>query len=104
LLLPLASMPHAAIEILRQRLTPAAFVRAATMSEVFTPANAVESGFVDEIVEPAELMTAARAVAARLSTLPRQAYLGTKRRARSALAAALHTAIATDAAELNELF
>ena len=35
------TMPYAAVEILRQRLTPAAFNRAVTLAEPFAPANAV---------------------------------------------------------------
>ena len=44
------TLPQAAVEVLRARLTPSAFGRAAILSETFTPDNAVESGFLDRVV------------------------------------------------------
>jgi enoyl-CoA hydratase len=94
------TMPRAALEILRQRLSPAAFVRAATLAEVFTPANAVETGFLDEVVSPEDLMPTALNVAQRLALLDQTAYEATKQRARSGLLDALRAAIEADRAEL----
>jgi len=48
------TLPRAAIEICRQRLTPAHFNRATALAEVFLPACAVEAGFLDRVVEAAE--------------------------------------------------
>ena len=42
------TLPMAAIEICRQRLTPAHFSRATVLAEVFPPAGAVEAGFLDQ--------------------------------------------------------
>jgi enoyl-CoA hydratase len=97
------TMPRAALEILRQRLTPAAVVRAALLAEVFTPTNAVEAGFLDEMVPADELAGAAREVATRLATLDPEAHAATTLRARARLLADLRTAIDADAAELNGL-
>jgi enoyl-CoA hydratase len=97
------TMPRAALEILRQRLSAAAFVRAATLAEVFSPANAVEAGFLDEVVPPDELMRSAFEVANRLALLDQTAYEATKRRARSGLLDALRAAIEADRAELAAL-
>ncbi len=40
------TLPRSAIEILRQRLTPAAFTRASILAEVFSPINAVDCGLL----------------------------------------------------------
>ena len=44
-------LPISAIEIMRQRLTRAAFSRAVSMAATFTGAEAVAAGWLDEIVE-----------------------------------------------------
>ena len=41
------TLPYAAIEVLRQRLTRAAFERAALQAEVFDPVSAVAAGWLD---------------------------------------------------------
>jgi enoyl-CoA hydratase len=93
------TMPHAALEILRQRLTPAAFVRAATLAEVFTPTSAEAAGFLDQVVASEDLTTATLAAAARFAGLDRAAYAATKRRSRSRLLDDLRAAIERDAEE-----
>jgi enoyl-CoA hydratase len=75
-------MPRAAVELLRQRLTPAHFNRAVTLAEQFSPANAVEAGFLDRIVEPGDLGSAARDIAAQLTKLDLDAHKESKLRAR----------------------
>jgi enoyl-CoA hydratase len=95
------TMPRAALEVLRQRLTPAAFVRAAMLAEVFTPTNAVEAGFLDQVVPPVELARTAREAATRLASLDPEAYSATKLRARARLLTDLRAAIDADAAELG---
>jgi enoyl-CoA hydratase len=94
------TMPRAALEVLRQRLTPAAFVRAAMLAEVFTPTNAIEAGFLDQVVPPLELVAVTREVATRLASLDPEAFAATKLRARSDLLIGLRAAIDADAAEL----
>ncbi len=93
-------MPRAALVLLRQRLTPAAFVRAAMLAEVFPPTDAVEAGFLDQLVPPEALSGAARDVANRLVLLDAVAYSATKMRARVGLLADLRAAIDADGAEL----
>lgn len=97
------TMPRAAIEILRQRLTPAAFVRATLLAETFGPAEAVAAGFLDRIVPAAELAEVAGAAAAQLATLDGAAHAATKLRARAELLPALRAAIEADDAELAVL-
>jgi len=76
------TLPQAAIEILRQRVAPAHFNRAAILAETYTPANAVEAGFLDKVVEPLEVLTASLQVALALSKLDMAAHAATKQRLR----------------------
>jgi enoyl-CoA hydratase len=95
------TMPHFAVEMCRQRLTPAAFNRAVIHSEKFTPEEAVTAGFLDEIVPPAQLLDAAQSKAKELAALPRGAYASTKQRARAHALELMHTAIQNDESELR---
>ena len=76
------TLPRAAIEILRQRVAPAQFNRAAILAETFTPATAVEAGFLDQVVDPLEVLVTAREMALALSKLDMAAHTATKRRVR----------------------
>ncbi len=97
------TVPMAATEILRQRLTPAAFNRAAILSEEFSPVNAVEAGFLDRVVPPDDLLATARAMATTFSQLNMKAHAATKQRARAATLTAINAGIAVDSAELISL-
>jgi enoyl-CoA hydratase len=88
------TMPRAAVEICRQRLTPACFNRAVVIADIFPPEEAVAAGFLDRVVEPAELRAAAAAAAAQLARLDLDAHAATKLRARPL--AALREAIDAD--------
>jgi enoyl-CoA hydratase len=94
------TMPHAAIEVCRQRLTPAAFERAVLLAEIFSPETAVDAGFLDEVVPQGELLATAHAKAAALRGLDLAALATTKARARAATLAALAAAIEMDARDL----
>jgi enoyl-CoA hydratase len=87
------TLPQAAVEVLRARLTPSAFGRAAILSETFTPDNAVESGFLDRVVPDWDVSANAREVAAALSTLDRQAHAASKLRVRHDTLVALRAAL-----------
>jgi len=95
------TMPRAAVEICRQRLTPAALNRAVVLAEVFPPDNAIAAGFLDRVVPAAELAQAAAAAAAKLASLDREAHAATKQRARQLLGHALRDAIDADDAEFR---
>jgi enoyl-CoA hydratase len=92
------TLPRAAVEICRQRLSPAHFNRATVIAEVFSPEAAVGAGFLDRVVDAAELDRAAREVAADLATLDMAAHAATKLRARTRALDAVHEAIELDAA------
>lgn len=90
------TMPRAAIEILRQRLTPAAFNRAVTLAEPFTPDSALTAGFLDRLTDADVLLDVAHDVATALTKLDLDAHAGSKLRSRASTLADLRTAIAAD--------
>jgi enoyl-CoA hydratase len=92
------TMPRAATEIMRQRLTPATFNRALILSEAFAPNNAVAAGFLDRVVPAEELLTTAQEVAASMASLDMKAHAASKRRARAGALEAIHAGIVADAA------
>ncbi|MGP8060834.1 MAG: crotonase/enoyl-CoA hydratase family protein [Acidimicrobiales bacterium] len=63
------TMPWAAIEICRQRLAPAHFNRAVILAESYTPSDGVAAGFLDRVVDGADLVQTATAIAGQFSGL-----------------------------------
>jgi enoyl-CoA hydratase len=96
------TMPHAAIEICRQRLTPAHFNRAVTLAETFAPDEAVAAGFLDRVVQAAELQQAAASAAAQLAGLDAAAHAATKLRVREHALQAIRASIEADGAAIRQ--
>jgi enoyl-CoA hydratase len=96
------TMPTAAVEICRQRLTPAHFNRAVVLAETFSPADAVAAGFLDQVVEASYLHEVGRRIATQLATLDGKAHEATKRRARARALSAIHSAIQADLAAYSD--
>jgi len=94
------TMPLAAIELCRPRLAPAPFYRAMTLSEVFSPQEAVAAGFLDRTVPPARLDETASAIVATLKELDLDAYRQTKQRVRGSVSQAVKAAIESDSRSL----
>jgi enoyl-CoA hydratase len=92
------TLPRAAIEICRQRLTPARFHRATVLAEVFPPAGAVEAGFLDRVVEAARSGQELAAVLAGIARLDMTARAAAKLRVRRQALAAVHEAIELESA------
>ena len=90
------TLPRAAIEILRQRVAPAHFNRAAILAEIYTSANAVEAGFLDRVVEPSEVVAVSREMALGFSKLDIAAHAATKRRLREQTLAVISGEFAAD--------
>jgi enoyl-CoA hydratase len=90
------TMHHVGILLARDRLSNTAFQRSVISAEMFTPATAVDAGFLDRVVAPEQLLSAAMEVAQRLKKLNMGAHKGTKRKARKALLDALDAAIEVD--------
>ena len=73
-----ATFPVFGIELAKARLNPAYLTRSFVQSELFSPEDAVQAGFLDR-VEPAEaVMDTAMALARTLSELPASAYAKNK--------------------------
>lgn len=90
------TMPRVAAETLRNRLTPAAFQRAVTMSQYFDPDTALAAGFFDELVEPDQLMSHAQACADDATQLDAYAHTASKRRIRKKLIRKLRRSVSLD--------
>jgi enoyl-CoA hydratase len=91
------TMPWAAVEVCRQRLTPAHFHRAVTLSELYAPdESAVAAGLVDRVVAAAELEAVAQSTAEGFAALDLDAHAASKLRAREPSLQALSTAIDAD--------
>ena len=97
------TMPWAAIEICRQRLTPAHFHRVVALSELYTPAAAVDAGLLDRAVPPSDLHDVARSTAETLAALDMRAHAATKLRVRDEALRAIRAAIDVDDAAFREL-
>jgi enoyl-CoA hydratase len=94
------TIPAAAIEICRQRLSPAYLSRVLTLAETFPPAQAAAAGFLDLVVPAPDLADAAAAAAGRLAELDRAAHEATKLRVRGATATAVMADLEATAAGL----
>ena len=98
------TMPHFAVEVCRQRLTPSDFHRAVIQSESYTPDQGVAAGWLDRVVSAPELEASARTKVAELAKLNAAAHAATKLRARKPALQAIRHAIETDAAEFHTIF
>jgi enoyl-CoA hydratase len=96
------TMPRAAVEICRQRLSPAHFNRATVLAEPFDPEAAVEAGFLDRVADPSELSSVVGAIADQLTQLDLDAHRATKQRVRKVALQAVHEAIEADTIEYRE--
>ncbi|MHA0285742.1 crotonase/enoyl-CoA hydratase family protein [Mycobacterium sp. C3-094] len=77
------TIPISAIEIMRMRLTPAAFERGTALAATFVGDDAIAAGWLDEIVEADQVLGRAQQVAQEAaSTLHAGAHLATKLKAR----------------------
>jgi enoyl-CoA hydratase len=77
------TLPISAIEIMRMRLTRAAFQRAISMAATYTGDAAVAAGFLDEIVDVENVLPRAQQVAAEAAaTLHLKAHRASKLKAR----------------------
>jgi enoyl-CoA hydratase len=93
------TVPYSAIEICRQRLSPAHFPRALMNAEIYSPTQAVAAGFLDHAVPAEAFVSAVRDAAVALTKLDRPAYIATKQRVRAHALQAIRDAIAADDAQ-----
>lgn len=90
------TLPRVGAAMLRHRLEPAAFQRAATLAQDFDVESAHRAGFFDELVDPADLMPRARAHAIKCCELDRRAHTATKLRIRAPVCRKIRRSIPLD--------
>jgi len=90
------TMHHVGIELARDRLRKSYFNRSVINAEMFDPQEALHAGFLDAVVAPESLMTAARAMAEQLTKVNLTAHANTKVKARKGLLDTLDAAIELD--------
>jgi enoyl-CoA hydratase len=90
------TMHHVGIELARARLTHSAFQRSVINAEMFDPADAVVAGFLDKVVAPEALESAAMDMASQLAKLNMTAHRATKLKTRKALLELLDQSIEAD--------
>jgi enoyl-CoA hydratase len=95
------TLPYAALEILRHGVAPSHFTRVALLAEPFTPDDAVAAGMISTVVEPGELLDAARTVATATAALDLDAHAATKLRARAETLRALRAVIETEFTDIR---
>ena len=76
------TLPVFAIELPRFRLNPRMYQESAMQSRLYSPEEAVEAGFLDEVAEPDKVREAALKKAEQLSALPNPCYAVSKMRDR----------------------
>lgn len=77
-------LPPVLMELTASRISKQHLSRVAIMSEVYSPDQSIEAGFLDETVDAGELAERSLAVAQKLAQLPQQQYAKNKLAARSA--------------------
>jgi enoyl-CoA hydratase len=90
------TLPRTAIEICRQRLAPSHFYRVTALSEAYSPDTAVEAGFLDAVVDAAEVGSTARGMAEHLKALDRGVHAEAKLRIREQALAAIRAGFDLD--------
>jgi enoyl-CoA hydratase len=73
-----ATFPVFGVELARARLSPRYLTRSFVQSELFSPDEAINAGFLDQIVEPESVFDTAMGLAWTLAELPSSTYAQNK--------------------------
>ncbi|KZS84001.1 crotonase/enoyl-CoA hydratase family protein [Mycobacterium persicum] len=87
------TIPYAALEIMKLRLTPSAYQQAAGLAKTFFGETALAAGFIDEIALPEVVLSRAEEAAREFAGLNQQAHAATKLRARADALKSMRAAI-----------
>jgi enoyl-CoA hydratase len=98
------TLPHFAIEVCRQRLSPAHFNLAAITATPYIQRQGVEAGFLDKLTTPDDLAGVLEAQKAHLRTLDMDAFTATKMRLRGPGLGLLREAIGKDIEAWSTMF
>lgn len=96
------TLPYFALELCRQRLTPAHYSLACTTAWPYTPVQAVQAGFLDEVAEPEQFAARMQERALYLSKLHQEAFTATKLKLKQPAIDALEAAIRSDVVSWSE--
>ncbi len=94
------TMPHTALAIAKYRLTTSAFEQVINQSVVYSPVDAKDAGFLDEVVIADSLINDAQLRAKNLAELNAKAFRQTKLRARKNLIRSIRWAVVKDVVDL----
>ncbi|BBZ18564.1 crotonase/enoyl-CoA hydratase family protein [Mycolicibacterium gadium] len=87
------TIPISAIEIMRMRLTPAAFHRGAALASIYVGDETITAGWLDEIVEKDQVLAKAQEAAAAAAQLHTGSHVATKLKARESALQAIRAGI-----------
>lgn len=73
------TMPEVATRLARERIATPWLSRCALQAQSLSPVQALEAGFLDEVIEASDVLSVARAKTAALAKLDRTAYRETRR-------------------------
>jgi enoyl-CoA hydratase len=90
------TMPYSALAIMRNRLTPAAYHRAANLSTEFKGESALAAGYLDELVDAGLVRARAQEVAQDFTALDARAHTETKLRSRADVLDGIRKGIAVE--------
>ncbi len=94
-------LPAFLVELARERLSPRHFTQATLLSRLYSPAEAVEVGFLDEVAEPGNVVDAALEKATTFAeTLDAKAFKISRGVAREAAAQRIAQALSADISAL----
>ena len=94
-------LPILAVELCRDRLSPAHLMKSTLFGQIVDPEQAVVAGWVDELADEAGVVDAAVVRAALLAKLPRPAYAQTKLALREKMIGYAKDTLAMDLARLT---
>jgi len=95
-------LPRFGVELARDRLTPREFTRATMLATIYSPLEAVEAGFLDEVVPPVDLEERVVTLAAKLGrSLHRGGFGITRTNARGATIDAVLSGLTADLASFS---
>lgn len=91
--------PRFALELCRQRMTPAHFSRATILAEPYSPEEALKAGILDEVAQPDEVVELAREKARSLKRLNMGSHKAAKDRVRRETLDRVRNALESDKEE-----
>lgn len=94
-------LPYAALEVMKLRLTRAAYQQAVGLAKVFFGESALQAGWVDEVAPADQVLARAREAAGEFAQLSQSAHAATKLRARAETLQGLRAGIDNMAAEFG---